>query len=346
MNHNTNKKSGLPFFCLCIIGAISFISGCLERTSSPPEANIYTRLTVSPEVASIKTGDSILFTASAQFDYERIKFDKISKDETLIWQVFGAGKIIPISNTQVLYCAPQSIHFDSIETFIQVFPKIDTRVTRTIRVVVHTDQPHPAEDTGICFQRDILPIFHSNCAVADCHNAQTHKEGYVLDSYSNIIKKGIVPGHPSKSKIVKVITKQGSNNGDDDNRMPPPPRNRLSQEQIDLIIRWIAEGAQDKDCSSPMPGTKGCDTTSITYSKTIVPIFQYNCYGCHSTIQPQGNLDLTQYANVKMKVDDGKLLGSITHSIGFVPMPSKDIMLNNCYITQIRKWIESGAPNN
>ncbi len=346
MHHSTNKKSGLPFFYFCLIVAMSFISGCLERTSSPPKANIYARLMVSPEVASITTGDSVLLTASAQFDYEQIDFDKIGRNETLIWQVFGTGKILPVSNTQALYIAPNSIPFDSIETFIQVFPQIDTRVTRTIHIVVHTDQPQPQEDTGICFKRDILPIFYSNCAVAGCHDSQNHKEGYVLDSYSNIIKKGIVPGNPSKSKVVKVITKQSSNNGDDDERMPPPPRNRLSQEQIDLIIRWIAEGAQDKDCVSPIPGTKGCDTTNITYSKTIVPIFQYNCYGCHSTTQPQGNLDLTQYANVKRKVDDGTLLGSITHSIGFVPMPSKEIMLNNCYIAQIRKWIDSGAPNN
>lgn len=335
------KKSRVLLSYLTLIIAISFISGCLQRTPSPPEANIYAKLTVSPEVASITTGDSVLFTASVQFDYERIDFDKISKNETLIWQVFGVGKILPISNTQVLYFAPNSIPFDSIEIFIQVFPKIDTRVTRTIRVVVHTNQPQPQEDTGICFKRDILPIFHSNCAVSGCHDSKTHKEGYVLDSYSNIIRKGIVPGKPHASKIVKVITKE-----EDDDRMPPPPRNRLSQEQIDLIIRWIAEGAQDKDCSSPIPGTKGCDTTNITYSRTIIPIFQYNCYGCHSTTQPQGNLDLTQYANVKRKVDDGKLLGSITHSIGFVPMPSKDIKLNTCYITQIRKWIESGAPNN
>lgn len=340
MNNSLKTKSRVLLSYLIIVG-ISFISGCLKRTLSPEEANIYAKLTVSPEVASITTGDSVFFTASVQFNYERIDFDKISKNETLIWQVFGTGKILPISNTQVLYFAPNSIPFDSIETFIQVFPKIDTRVTRTIRIVVHTDQPQPQEDTGICFKRDILPIFHSNCALSGCHDSQTHKEGYVLDSYSNIIRKGIVPGKPQESKIVKVITKK-----EDDDRMPPPPRNRLSQEQIDLIIRWIAEGAQDKDCSSPIPGTKGCDTTNITYSGTIVPIFRYNCYGCHSTTQPQGNLDLTQYANVKKKVDDGRLLGSITHSIGFVPMPSKDIMLNNCYITQIRKWIESGAPNN
>ncbi len=340
MRSSTRKTYGLLSPTVSIVAVIILLAGCLQRTASPPEANIFIELSVTPEVVSVAAGDSVVLTASANFDYKQTNFNKTGKDESLVWQVFGTGRIVPISNMQVLYFAPDYIPSDSIETFIRVFPKIDTRIAKTIRVIVYTNQPLPV-DTGICFKRDILPIFHSNCATSGCHDAQTHNEGYILDSYTNIIRKGIVPGQPYKSKIVKKIIEKK-----DKDRMPPPPRNRLSQEQIDIIIRWIAEGAQDKDCSSPTPGSKGCDTTNITYSKTIVPIFKYNCYGCHSLPQPQGNLDLTEYVNVKKKVDEGRLLGAITHSVGFVPMPSKDIKLNDCYITQIRKWIESGAPNN
>ena len=56
-------------------------------------------------------------------------------------------------------------------------------------------------DPNICFERDILPIFISNCTQSGCHNAQSNKSGYVLDSYNNIIKKGIVPGNYAASKI-------------------------------------------------------------------------------------------------------------------------------------------------
>ena len=96
-------------------------------------------------------------------------------------------------------------------------------------------------DSLICFEEQILPLFQSNCAKSGCHAASSHAEGYVLDSYNNIISRGIVSGNSRDSKIYQAIS---GKKGEDD-IMPPPPNPPLSQEQIDLIGQWIDEGAQN-----------------------------------------------------------------------------------------------------
>lgn len=89
-----------------------------------------------------------------------------------------------------------------------------------------------------------------------------------------------------------------------------------------------------------------CDTLNVTYAGTVKPILQVNCLGCHFNNNLQTGIELQEYADVKERVDDGSLLGTITHAPGFVPMPQNGEMLDECSITQIRIWIEMGAPNN
>src|SRR5436309_2185452 len=61
-------------------------------------------------------------------------------------------------------------------------------------------------DSLICFEEEILPLFQANCAKSGCHDAASHQEGYVLDSYSHIVSKGIVPGNSKSSKLYQVLT--------------------------------------------------------------------------------------------------------------------------------------------
>ena len=82
------------------------------------------------------------------------------------------------------------------------------------------------------------------------------------------------------------------------------------------------------------------------YSGTIAPMLKFYCTGCHSGSNPQGNLDLMTYANVKEVVDDNSLLGTIEWKNGFNKMPKNGSKLTNCNILKIKKWIAVGAPNN
>ena len=74
--------------------------------------------------------------------------------------------------------------------------------------------PKPPGPEGICFENDILPVFQSYCAKSGCHDATTASDGYVLDSYANIISKEVEPGNAAGSKIYRVLTEDG------DDRMP------------------------------------------------------------------------------------------------------------------------------
>ncbi|MBL8737488.1 MAG: hypothetical protein JNL12_13745 [Planctomycetes bacterium] len=101
------------------------------------------------------------------------------------------------------------------------------------------------------FQRQVLPIFEKHCL--ECH-ATPHtgsdgkltkpKGGVVLDSKDGITtsKRGrlVVAGKPDSSMLFDSISLPA----DDDDRMPPPKKGApLTQEQQDLIKRWIEEGA-------------------------------------------------------------------------------------------------------
>ena len=189
--------------------------------------------------------------------------------------------------------------------------------------------------TLVCFESEVLPIFQSNCAKSGCHDAVTHEKGYVLDSYANIIRKGIVVGSATNSEIYEVLFETGND------KMPPAPNPDLTPAQKALIGRWINEGARNTtNCST------GCDTTQYKYGANISLIMSNNCTGCHGGTAPSANINLTTHAGVSAQANNGRLSGAITHSAGYSPMPKNASKLSECQITQVMKWVADGAPNN
>lgn len=200
---------------------------------------------------------------------------------------------------------------------------------------------NPADTTGtgvhgaVCFESDILPMIASGCASTGCHDAATHTEGYVLDSYNNIVKKGIVAGKASSSKLYQVMFASGSD------RMPPPPNAAFTTAQKEIFAKWINEGAKNTtNCN-----VAKCDTAIVTYSKSIAPIMTNNCVGCHSASLANGGYDFSGYNGVKQSVTFGRLLGSINYQPGFSGMP-QGYHLDACQLATIAKWVKAGALNN
>jgi hypothetical protein len=98
------------------------------------------------------------------------------------------------------------------------------------------------------FNRDIRPILSENCYTCHGPDAGRRKAGLRLDREDGAIaqlKSGdfaIVPGKPEKSELAARITAEN-----EDDRMPPLKTGKtLSPIQIDLLRRWIGEGAQWK----------------------------------------------------------------------------------------------------
>lgn len=195
--------------------------------------------------------------------------------------------------------------------------------------------PGPVPNNGVCFESEILPLFKSNCAKSGCHDATTHEENLILDSYSNIMRKYIIPGKADESKIYRVLFETGKN------KMPPAPNADLTAAQKALIGKWINEGAKNTvSCNST------CDTTQFKYASNIAPIINTYCTGCHAGAVPSGGIDLGNYNNVKLQVTNGRLIGAVTQAAGYSPMPKDAAKLSECQLIQIRKWVAAGALNN
>jgi uncharacterized membrane protein len=191
-------------------------------------------------------------------------------------------------------------------------------------------------DTTVCFENDVLPIFQSYCAKADCHDTISATYDFKFNSYANIVRHWISPGDTAGSRVFQILKHDNSN------RMPLPPLNPLTTDQITLIARWINQGAKNTVGCAPI-----CNTNNFTYSSGVKPILQTHCLGCHGGTAEAGNsITLDSYEGVKGQAGGNILLQAITHTGSLTPMPQNGAKLNDCKITIIRKWIEAGAPNN
>jgi hypothetical protein len=90
----------------------------------------------------------------------------------------------------------------------------------------------------------------------------------------------------------------------------------------------------------------GCDTSNVTFSKSIVPLLSTYCYGCHSNANAasQGRgVRLQDYEDVKANIDP--LYISITWQ-GFYNMPQNSPKLSDCFIREVYLWKQNNTPNN
>ena len=115
---------------------------------------------------------------------------------------------------------------------------------------------------------------------------------------------------------------------------------------IILILAALIQGCYYDGPDLLDPNRTACDTSIVTYSGTINPILTAYCSGCHSGVNAPSVVRTDNYTSVKTIASNGRLLGTVTHSPGFSPMPKNGSKLNTCNIEKIRKWISAGAPNN
>ncbi|MDR8389537.1 DUF1553 domain-containing protein [Aliifodinibius sp. S!AR15-10] len=91
------------------------------------------------------------------------------------------------------------------------------------------------------YNRDIKPILNKNCIT--CHGGVKKSGGFSMlfqeEAYSpnESGKRAIVPGSPEESEMIHRIT-----HPDPDERMPPEG-DPLPEEKIELLTRWIEQGA-------------------------------------------------------------------------------------------------------
>lgn len=103
-----------------------------------------------------------------------------------------------------------------------------------------------------------------------------------------------------------------------------------------------------KESEDKLAANTTCDTIAVKYSTGVVPILQNNCYPCHgaSSNSGSGGITLEGYNNIKAYVNQGYVVGNVTHAPGFVAMPYGRPKLPDCEVNTIVAWVHQGAPNN
>ena len=92
-------------------------------------------------------------------------------------------------------------------------------------------------------------------------------------------------------------------------------------------------------------GGSACDTTTVTYSGTIVPILNNNgCITCHPLNSGHATV-ITDYASVKALAISGLLVNSVNGN-GVPLMPQNGQKMPACTLAKISKWVRDGALNN
>ncbi|MES2598259.1 MAG: DUF1553 domain-containing protein [Verrucomicrobiota bacterium] len=93
---------------------------------------------------------------------------------------------------------------------------------------------------AVDFVREVRPIFEKHCC--ECHGAEKQKNDYRLDIKSVALTGGedhapnIVPGKSAESPLFSFISGR-------DASISMPPKTKLSAAEIDVLKRWIDEGA-------------------------------------------------------------------------------------------------------
>ncbi len=223
--------------------------------------------------------------------------------------------------------------------------------------------PKPGEP--IDFTSHVLPILEDRCT--SCHNEPYEKNGrtiqpkagLALNTYELVMKGNlddtvVTAGDVEGSYLHEVLTLD-----EDDDMFMPPKGGPLTPEQIDIIKRWIGEGAK------PKGGGAGVADASegVSFHDHIFPILEERCFDCHGepyvrsgrTIHPKAGLALDSYEAVLKGNLDGAIIDRGDHEestlyvvITLDPddseiMPPKGDPLSPEEIELFKKWIDEGA---
>src|SRR6266478_5093772 len=217
---------------------------------------------------------------------------------------------------------------------------------------------------SVVFATQIRPILASRCY--PCHGPDVQQHGLRLDSLQAILtgattEKVVIPGDSQNSHIVRRLL------GLEQPQMPygGPP---LSAEQIDLVRKWIDEGAQGPDstepvvaAAAPINDVKAAHNASekpVDFNRDIRPILSDACFTCHGPEEKsrQGNLRLdTRESAFAERNGYGIIVpGSSATSRLYQKISSKDEAsrmppawsgrsLTSKQIELFRQWIDQGA---
>jgi len=102
----------------------------------------------------------------------------------------------------------------------------------------------PAAEDIEFFEAEVLPLLKRNCYSCHSHESGKSKGGLVVDSQTGLLTGGesgpaLKSGDPTASLLIRAIR------GDDAEVSQMPPDNKLSDAEIETLVRWVSRGAVD-----------------------------------------------------------------------------------------------------
>ncbi len=217
---------------------------------------------------------------------------------------------------------------------------------------------------SVVFATQIRPILASRCY--PCHGPDIQQHGLRLDSLQAILTgsangKVVIPGDSQNSHVVRRLL------GLEQPQMPygGPP---LSAEQIDLVRKWIDEGAQGPDSTEPVVAAAApiddvkpahnAPEKPVDFNRDIRPILSDACFTCHGPEEKsrQGNLRLDTKESIFAErngygiiVPGSSATSRLYQKIGSkndafrMPPPWSGRSLTPKQIELFRQWIDQGA---
>jgi len=193
------------------------------------------------------------------------------------------------------------------------------------------------------FDRDIKPLLQAKCA--KCHSEKARKAELDLTSAAGLLKGGesgpvFLAGKPDKSLLYEKV-----HSGE----MPPKKEDRLSASEMEIIRRWIAEGAKTSTVAAK---------EERVHQHDVYPILLRRCTMCHGRNIQEGGLDLRSRAAIVRGGKSGTAIvpGKPEESLlikklqaGTMPPRNRlvEASVKPIEVTEIEvlaRWIAVGAP--
>jgi hypothetical protein len=97
-----------------------------------------------------------------------------------------------------------------------------------------------AADRPVTYNRDVRPLLFENCFACHGPDSAARQADLRLDRREAAVEhSAIAPGDPDASEMIRRILSE-----DPDEQMPPPvTKKKLTEQQKQLLVRWVKEGA-------------------------------------------------------------------------------------------------------
>ncbi|MCA9123599.1 MAG: PSD1 domain-containing protein [Planctomycetaceae bacterium] len=207
----------------------------------------------------------------------------------------------------------------------------------SVMSLIHADEP-------VSFEQQILPLLERRCS--KCHHEKEQSGGLDLTRMRTMRRGGdelgaaVVPGDPDASPLIQVLTGV---------KKPAMPEGAdpLPDEDIELLRRWIAEGARD-DSTVFAP-----DDVEF-FEREIRPVLINRCFKCHAGDELEHGLRLTSRQSileggsrgssvVSGKPAESLLIKAIRHD-GELKMPRGGDRLSDAQVAAFESWVQKGLP--